>query len=185
MGFLNSSEINKYITGDLFKNKLSSLDIPISNECLEYTSDVIEVGKEETYSPQSYEFERIDLAPKETKFIKLKDLIKMDVEHVGLIFPRYSYTLLGLTIPPIVIQSGFSGELFISITNNHINKTIQGIYPGMKLVQFMISTLNPGADSYSDLDSSKYVNAQTLKGSRAFSDDEINSIIASFEKANG
>jgi deoxycytidine triphosphate deaminase len=178
MSFLSSEQISKYIEGDLFKNKLASLDLSISNQYLEYDSKTIDIGNEETYSKSFKNFENLVLNPMETKLLKLSSKINLDIQYTGFIFPRYSFTSLGINIAPIVIQPGYSGQVLISVTNMHSDKIIKGILPGMKLVQIMLAPMISDTDSYSGLTSSKYVNDFSFSGSRAFSDEEITAIVS-------
>ena len=180
MTFLNSEAVNQFVQADLFLNKLGSIDLPISNQIVNYESDVIEINKEETYNPKLLSFTNLEIKPTETVLILLDVKLQMDIKHVGFIFARYSFTSLGLDIKPIILQPGFSGKVYISVTNLHKDKSIKGIFPGTKLVQMMVASLDQSAHDYSSLASSKYTADSSFLGSRAFSDEEINNIIAKY-----
>lgn len=81
--------------------------------------------------------ERLVLNPGQRILATTLETLKMPANLAGLIYPRSSFSRIGLSAGPVIVDPGFSGKLVLSITNG--GAWAISIYPGVRVAQIVFS----------------------------------------------
>lgn len=150
----------------------ASMDLRLGDIKYKYKFETYSLGQDITQDDYEHEkFEELMLAPGETAFIGLSETIHVPANCVGFVFPRSSITRIGLTIPPVYMNPGYSGQMPITIINNTALPV--RIVPRIRVAQLLCAKLSVTSHLPYDLDpGSKYVD-EIVSPSRLHTDEEI------------
>lgn len=150
----------------------ASVDLRLGDVRYRYKFESYTLGQEIASDDYEHErFEEIVLEPGESAFVGLAETINVPSNCVGFVFPRSSITRVGLSIPPVYMNPGYTGQLPITIINSTVMRV--RIVPRIRVAQLLCARLSAHAKQPYDLDPrSKYVD-EVISPSRLHSDEEI------------
>jgi dCTP deaminase len=156
--------------------RAASVDLRLGSTAYRYRFDSYHLGQEISDADYEHEsFESLPLEPSQSAFVGLDATIKVPTDCVGFIFPRSSITRLGLVIPPVYMNPGYSGKMPLTIINNSPFKV--ELVPRVRVAQLVCARLDQApAVAYHESEASKYLGEQ-ISPSRLHTDDEIRSAL--------
>ncbi|MCD1644804.1 dCTP deaminase [Aurantimonas coralicida] len=150
----------------------ASIDLRLSGLSYRYRFDSYSLGQEVSEADYAEsEFGELSLSPGESCFVGIEETIRIPSDCLGFIFARSSITRLGITIPPVFMNPGYSGRPPLTIINS-ANFPVK-LIPRVRVAQLVCARLSASPKlPYDAAESSKYVDEDTAP-SRLHTDEEI------------
>ncbi len=105
---------------------------------------------------------KLILPPRSQVLLSTKEYIKMPADLVGFIALRSTWARHGLSIPPTIIDAGFSGTITVEVVNNAPHGI--ELRPGVRFAHVVFATtISPVKNVYSG----KYLGQSGIKTSKA------------------
>ena len=155
----------------------ASMDLRLGDIRYRYKFENYTLGQDITDDDYEREtFEELVLAPGESAFVGLSEVIHVPDNCIGFVFPRSSITRIGLTIPPVYMNPGYAGQMPITIVNSTAMRV--KIVPRIRVAQLLCAKLSVSSRLPYDLDpKSKYVD-EIVSPSLLHTDEEIRAALA-------